>query len=46
MIFLGFYPKPVLDVITPAVERTMQDIDQTDPAPTVGTAAEQSGGGR
>ena len=32
----GEYPKPLTDVINPAVEATMQDIDQTDPAPTQG----------
>ena len=35
ILFLGVYPKPVLDVINPAVTRTMQDAGQTDPAPTV-----------
>jgi NADH-quinone oxidoreductase subunit M len=36
MIFLGFYPKPLTDVITPAVDATMQDAGQSDPAPTQG----------
>jgi len=36
MIFLGFYPKPLTDVITPAVDATMQDAGWTDPAPTQG----------
>jgi NADH-quinone oxidoreductase subunit M len=40
ILFLGVYPKPVLDVINPAVARTMQDAGQTDPAPTVGVDAE------
>jgi NADH-quinone oxidoreductase subunit M len=35
IIALGFYPKPVLDVLNPAVTRTMQQTDVTDPAPTV-----------
>jgi NADH-quinone oxidoreductase subunit M len=35
IIFLGIYPKPVLDVITPAVQATLTDINQSDPAPTV-----------
>ncbi|MGH8968747.1 MAG: NADH-quinone oxidoreductase subunit M [Actinomycetes bacterium] len=39
MIALGFYPKPVLDVINPAVERTMQQTGQQDPRP-VSPAAE------
>ncbi len=34
MIFLGFYPKPLTDVITPAVDATMQDAGVSDPAPT------------
>ncbi|HVN11442.1 MAG TPA: NADH-quinone oxidoreductase subunit M [Kineosporiaceae bacterium] len=35
IIALGFYPKPVLDVLNPAVGRTMQQTHSTDPAPTV-----------
>jgi NADH-quinone oxidoreductase subunit M len=48
ILFLGVYPKPVLDVINPAVTRTMQDAGQTDPAPTVpvGTGQTDSGGER
>ena len=34
MLVLGFYPKPVLDVITPAVAATMHDVGATDPAPS------------
>ncbi len=34
MLFLGFYPKPVTDIINPAVAATMQDVGATDPAPT------------
>ncbi|MFI5494317.1 NADH-quinone oxidoreductase subunit M [Actinoplanes sp. NPDC051859] len=34
LLLLGFYPKPVTDVINPAVEATMQDIGSTDPART------------
>jgi NADH-quinone oxidoreductase subunit M len=33
IIALGFYPKPVLDILTPAVERTMEQTGMTDPAP-------------
>ena len=43
ILFLGVYPKPVLDVINPAVTRTMQDAGQTDPAPTVPAGAENGG---
>jgi NADH-quinone oxidoreductase subunit M len=39
MIFLGVYPKPVIDVITPAVDATMQDVGVKDPAPTQLTEA-------
>jgi NADH-quinone oxidoreductase subunit M len=35
LILLGVYPKPVLDVINPAVENTMTTIGQHDPAPSV-----------
>lgn len=35
LFVLGVYPKPILDVINPAVEHTMLTIDQHDPAPTV-----------
>ncbi|GAA2492190.1 NADH-quinone oxidoreductase subunit M [Winogradskya consettensis] len=34
LLLLGFYPKPVTDVINPAVEQTMQDVGTTDPGPT------------
>jgi NADH-quinone oxidoreductase subunit M len=40
LLVLGFYPKPVLDVVNPAVARTMQHTNVTDPAPTHGEAAE------
>ena len=36
MVFLGVYPKPLTDVINPAVDATMQDVGSTDPAPTQG----------
>jgi NADH-quinone oxidoreductase subunit M len=35
IIVLGFFPKPVLDAINPAVTRTMQQVKMVDPAPTV-----------
>jgi NADH-quinone oxidoreductase subunit M len=34
MLLLGFYPKPVTDIINPAVKATMHDTGSTDPAPT------------
>lgn len=42
VIGLGFYPKPVLDVITPSVEATMSEVGLTDPVPAQPTA--QPGG--
>jgi NADH-quinone oxidoreductase subunit M len=45
VVALGVYPKPVLDVIRPAVNATMQDVHQTDPEPTAGVAV-QTGGGK
>lgn len=35
LLVLGFYPKPVTDVINPAVQATLQDVGTQDPAPTV-----------
>jgi NADH-quinone oxidoreductase subunit M len=35
ILLLGFYPKPVLDVINPSVKATLSDIGKQDPAPTV-----------
>ena len=42
IIALGFFPKPLLDVINPAVDRTMQQVGVSDPEPRV-PAAEGSG---
>jgi NADH-quinone oxidoreductase subunit M len=33
IVFLGFYPKPLLDVITPSVQDTYAVAHRTDPAP-------------
>ncbi len=46
LLVLGIYPKPVLDIINPAVGQTMTTIGQHDPAPTVsaGTAPRTAGG--
>jgi NADH-quinone oxidoreductase subunit M len=46
IIALGFYPKPLLDVINPAVARTMQQVGVTDPqpiTPAAGTVSEGAG---
>ncbi|GIE89459.1 NADH-quinone oxidoreductase subunit M [Actinoplanes regularis] len=34
LLVLGFYPKPVTDVINPAVQATLQDVGTQDPTPT------------
>jgi len=44
ILFLGVYPKPVLDMINPAVARTMQDAGETDPAAEL-TVTPQNGEG-
>jgi NADH-quinone oxidoreductase subunit M len=38
LLVLGVYPKPALDVITPAVNHTLTQIHQPDPAPTLGAS--------
>jgi len=35
ILALGLYPKPMLDVIEPAVTATMQHVGVSDPQPTV-----------
>ena len=37
IVFLGFYPKPALDLINPVAETTIAKSGFTDPAPTVGS---------
>jgi NADH-quinone oxidoreductase subunit M len=39
ILFLGFYPKPVLDVINPAVQTTLSEFGVSDPKPTAVTEA-------
>jgi NADH-quinone oxidoreductase subunit M len=39
ILLLGFYPKPVIDVINPAVQATLHDVGKTDPKPVVNTEA-------
>ncbi|MCW2540794.1 MAG: proton-translocating NADH-quinone oxidoreductase, chain [Frankiales bacterium] len=43
ILVLGVYPKPVLDIINPAVKFTMSDMHQTDPQPS---SLVQSGGSK
>ncbi|MFD8029639.1 NADH-quinone oxidoreductase subunit M [Streptomyces sp. NPDC059717] len=38
LIFLGVYPKPVADIVNPAVKQTMSDVHHTDPKPEVEAA--------
>jgi len=38
ILFLGIYPKPIIDIINPAVKATLQNVHQTDPPPASGTA--------
>ena len=38
-LVLGFYPKPVLDLINPAVKATLQHVGVTDPAPTIASGS-------
>ena len=33
LLFLGVYPKPLTDIVNPAVEHTMSDVQQKDPQP-------------
>ena len=40
ILLLGFYPKPVTDVINPAVQATMQDVGKHRSRPRVGSVQE------
>ncbi|MFD8013005.1 NADH-quinone oxidoreductase subunit M [Streptomyces sp. NPDC058955] len=35
LLFLGVFPKPLTDVVNPAVRHTMSDVQRTDPQPEV-----------
>jgi len=37
IVATGVYPKPLLDVITPSVQRTLQQVQRGDPAPSAGS---------
>ena len=39
IIFFGVYPKPLLDIINPAVKDTLSHVHETDPAPKIGPLA-------
>jgi NADH-quinone oxidoreductase subunit M len=38
LIFLGVYPKPVTDIVNPAVKQTLSDVHKKDPKPEVEAA--------
>jgi NADH-quinone oxidoreductase subunit M len=40
IIVFGVYPKPLLNIINPAVQATMHDVGKTDPPPKVPLAGE------
>ncbi|MFI5531551.1 NADH-quinone oxidoreductase subunit M [Kitasatospora sp. NPDC051853] len=42
-IFLGVYPKPLTDLVNPAVDATLSQVHQTDPAPAHPVAATTGG---
>ena len=44
IILLGVYPKPVLDIINPAVTATLHDVGKSDPLPQQAQNAAQPGG--
>ncbi|PRX99925.1 NADH-quinone oxidoreductase subunit M [Allonocardiopsis opalescens] len=41
LVLLGLFPQPMLDVVNPAVESTLEQVGATDPAPEVPAAAEE-----
>jgi NADH-quinone oxidoreductase subunit M len=43
-VLFGFYPMPLLNVINPFVQDTLQQVGVTDPGPTVPVA--QNAGGQ
>ncbi|MFF3751302.1 NADH-quinone oxidoreductase subunit M [Streptomyces sp. NPDC002018] len=38
LLFLGVYPKPLTEIVNPAVEHTLSDVQQSDPKPEVEAA--------
>ncbi|MFD9123684.1 NADH-quinone oxidoreductase subunit M [Kitasatospora sp. NPDC059571] len=43
-LLLGVYPKPLTDIVNPAVDATLSQVHQTDPAPAHPVAATSNGG--
>ena len=44
LLFLGVYPKPLTDLVNPAVDHTLSIVDKKDPKPTVQVDAVPGGG--
>jgi NADH-quinone oxidoreductase subunit M len=44
IVVLGFFPKPLIDAITPTVKDTMVRVGVTDPAPKIPLSADESRG--
>jgi NADH-quinone oxidoreductase subunit M len=40
LLVFGFYPKPLLDVINPAVAATLDHLNVKDPSPALATSSE------
>jgi NADH-quinone oxidoreductase subunit M len=40
-LLLGFFPKPVLDLVNPAVDRTLQIVGVSDPLPANASGSEK-----
>ncbi|GII93565.1 NADH-quinone oxidoreductase subunit M [Sinosporangium siamense] len=45
IVALGFFPKPILDVINPAVDKTLANVSVTEHKPAVPAVAEPKGAG-
>ncbi|CPW54400.1 NADH-quinone oxidoreductase%2C M subunit NuoM [Mycobacteroides abscessus] len=45
LLVLGIYPKPLLDIVNPAVEQTLRTVNEKDPPPTVADIALRHGEG-
>ena len=43
-LVLGFFPKPVLDLLEPAVQQTLQHVGISDPAPAIDTTTAEGSG--
>jgi NADH-quinone oxidoreductase subunit M len=41
LIFLGVFPKPLTDIVDPAVQHTLSDLDESDPAPELELEAQK-----